>query len=447
MKKEEQNRKEKQPPKDTQSFFDRTNAIRLAAAVLVLIIFFCVGLVIWARPHVSEVEKRELEPFPVCPYNLFYEPVEFVNFYLSGEFTSKVSTWYADTFPTREWMVQTNFSLKNLYGFGDMMSGVQGDDIGGDMVFDPNAPIISDGNGDNIGGFWLKGDTAYELYAFSDANSKAYAAIINQAADKIGSSAEVYDIIVPLHYTFALSDAERDKTGASDCREAIRYMYSGMGKNVNLVNIIPALDAHRNEYIYYRTDHHWTARGAYYAYTAFCEAKGIAPTPLDSYTRLEFDGFLGTLYADTEQPAAMRKNPDTVEAFVPIGTNDITVTEKGSGKVTRFRIVNEQTNAWYPAEGAKYNCFIAGDNPYSEIHNPQKSDGSSVVIVKESFGNAFVPFLVDSYEYVYVIDYRYYDGNLVSFVKNKGIDDVIFLNNVIATSTSSRLNELKDIIE
>ena len=114
--------------------------------------------------------------------------------------------------------------------------------------------------------------------------------------------------------------------------------------------------------------------------------------------------------------------------------------------MVKYQVVNRQTNAWYPAAGAKYNCFIAGDNPLSEIHNPNISDGSSIVVVKESYGNAFIPFLVDSYEYVYVIDYRYWSGDLADFVIDNGIDDVLFLNVVSNTSTSARLEELADII-
>ena len=67
-------------------------------------------------------------------------------------------------------------------------------------------------------------------------------------------------------------------------------------------------------------------------------------------------------------------------------------------------------------------------------------------MVKESYGNAFIPFLVDSYEYVYVIDYRYWSGDLADFVIDNGIDDVLFLNVVNNTSTSARLEELADII-
>ena len=71
---------------------------------------------------------------------------------------------------------------------------------------------------------------------------------------------------------------------------------------------------------------------------------------------------------------------------------------------------------------------------------------TTVLLVKESFGNAFAPFLVDSYEYVYVVDYRYYEGTLSQLVQNKGVDDVIFLNNVVASTGSARLSEMEDFI-
>ena len=78
----------------------------------------------------------------------------------------------------------------------------------------------------------------------------------------------------------------------------------------------------------------------------------------------------------------------------------------------------------------KYSTFIAGDNPYTVIQNGSLTDGSCWVVVKESFGNALVPFLVDHYETIYVIDYRYWQGSLEKLAREKDADDVIFLNNL-----------------
>ena len=83
----------------------------------------------------------------------------------------------------------------------------------------------------------------------------------------------------------------------------------------------------------------------------------------------------------------------------------------------------------YPAN-IKYSAFIGGDNPFTEITNEDIQDGSSCLVVKESFGNAFVPYLTDHYEKVYVVDYRYWEGSIVSLAEEKGVDDVLFVNNL-----------------
>ncbi|MBQ7829900.1 MAG: hypothetical protein IJ345_06485 [Clostridia bacterium] len=422
------------------NFKSKTDAIKTALFVAVMAIFAFIGLLFFLRPTVSETEKRELTKFPEFTLESF----------LSGEFTSQVSLWFADTYPLREGMISANSSLESLYGFNSeqIVMGGDADDIPdapsdpSDVVFNPT----DDGSGEKVSGLYVNADIAYQLYSFNEQNSKSYVALINNFATRVDGKAQVYDLIAPLHYQIALSVETAQKYGASDGEKAIDYMYSLLSDSVTSVDALSEMRAHNGEYLYFRTDHHWTARGAYYAFVAFCEAKGIEPTALESYESLRFDGFLGTLYSEANQPAAMKNNPDFVEAFVPMGTNEITVTERG-GNVVKYQVVNKQTNAWYPAAGAKYNCFIAGDNPLSEIHNPNISDGSSIVVVKESYGNAFIPFLVDSYEYVYVIDYRYWSGDLADFVIEGGIDDVLFLNVVSNTSTSTRLSELADILQ
>ena len=438
------NKQNKNPSSTTQgkSFSEKADVVKMLLFVVIMVSFMIIGLAFFARPSYSENEKRSLTKFPEFTLSGF----------LSGEFTNQVALWYSDTYPLRESMISASNSLEELYGLRQeqIVSGGDKDDIP-DGPMSPISPDtdfkpVDDGQGETVNGLYLNQDTAYQLYSFNENNSKYYISLINKFAQSVDKSANVYDMIVPLHFQVALGKDTIDKLGTSNCESAINYMYSGLSDNVTHINTVDNLYAHNDEYLYYRTDHHWTARGAYYAFEAFCKSKGIEATPLSSYERLEFDGFLGTLYAEANQPSAMKQNPDTVEAFVPIGTNKITVTER-NGNITVYQIVNKQTDTWYSAAGSKYNCFIAGDNPISEIHNTQISDGSSIVLVKDSFGNAFVPFLVDSYEYVYVIDYRYWSGSLADFVIDNQINDVLFLNVVNVTSTSSRLSELADIIE
>ena len=272
-----------------------------------------------------------------------------------------------------------------------------------------------------------------------------------KAAEQLKGKATVYDIIVPLSSNVNLSPSEQASIGCSDAKAAIERMYGAMS-GVRTVEILDLLKSHKSEYLYFRTDHHWTAKGAYYAYTAFCGAAGITPKSLSEWTSYHFEGFLGTLYNEAGKPQVLQNNPDVVEAWVPNGTNDIYLTDK-SGTRQRYRngVVRTDTDSFYAAAGSKYNCFIMGDNPLSEIHNETKHDGSSIVVVKESFGNALVPFLVDHYEYVYVVDYRYFTDTtgktLSQFVNEIGAKTVLFVNNLTATSSPSRIGELERLLK
>ena len=438
---------EQQPFSETDRKFAK---IKIALFCVLMVGGFLVGLLFFLRPAESAKEKRKLTEFPAFTIQSF----------LSGAYTNQISTWYADTYPFREALIGADQSFKSLSGFRgtQLDKGNKGDKIDtgdtrslDDILSDleesrKNDPITDPaGDAEMIEGYYIVGDTAYELYAFSQMNSLKYAQLINQAAASVSGKAKVYDLIVPLSYAVALSPETQKKINASDCEAAIAYMYRYMDSTVRTVDAMSALRAHRNEYLYYRTDHHWTALGAYYAYTAFCESAGVSALPLSSWQEYRFEGFLGTLYNHTGS-GALAKNPDTVYAYLPNGTNSAHVTER-NGKSADYAIMQTATDRWYPRADSKYNCFIAGDNPLTEIHNPLKSDGSSIVVVKESFGNAFVPFLVDSYEYVYVIDYRYYtDMTLSRFVTEKNIDTVLFINNVIATSAGVRLDEMGRLI-
>ena len=364
---------------------DKAKALGLILPVLLLCVGFLAGLCWFLRPATSETEKRELTEFPAFTVESF----------LSGEFTDQVSLWYADTFPGREGFIKAYHGIQSLFGLRgeQFQQGDMGDDIP-EGPMDPNAPVdrpVNGGEGgEQVGGFYLVGDTAYELYSFDTAGAQTYASLMNKAAATLEGKAKVYDLIIPLHYSFALSAEVQDSMKLPDADQAITYMYSGMNEDVHTVNVYAALMAHKDEYIYFRTDHHWTATGAYYAYEAYCQEAGITPTPLSSYEKLTFGGFLGTLYSQTDRPAAMRGNPDSVEAYVPKGTNDLyTYDEKGERTLWRGGVVRRETDKFYAAAASKYNCFIVGDNPLTEIHNENVSadrKGTTVLLVKESFG-------------------------------------------------------------
>ena len=301
--------------------------------------------------------------------------------------------------------------------------------------------IVSDGKVKSYQSVVTVDDAAYELYTYLDDAAGNYADSINKVASALEGKADVYDMVIPLSSEITFPDNLRDEINSTDQHQAMQDVQAKMNDKVKSVDIYDALMQHRNEYIYFRTDHHWTALGAYYAYQQFCAAKGIEPEDLSGYETKEFDGFLGSFYNDTSD-AKLKANPDVVTAYLPHDESVLHVTASDGTKYD-WPVIYDVSN--YGA-GLKYSTFIASDNPYTEIENKSLTDGSSCVVVKESFGNAFIPFLVDHYQTIYVIDYRYWTGSVIKLAEEKGASDVIFLNNLSMIRNKSLVGKLHRIL-
>ena len=324
---------------------------------------------------------------------------------------------------------------------GTEVSG--GTEVTEEQIPEPQYPeIVSDEKIEDFGSVVIVGDAAYELYTYSDATADNYALAVNKVAAALDQKADVYDILIPLGSGITFPDNLRDQIKSSDQREAMSSIQAKMDETVKTVDIYDSLMTNRNEYIYFRTDHHWTALGAYYAYEDFCEVKGITPEALDSYETSEFDGFLGSFYNDTNANATLKANADVVTAYHPNMDAIMHVTDS-RGVEYDSKVIFDESKA---AAGLKYSCFIAGDNPITEIENKELTDGSSCIVVKESFGNAFVPFLVDHYQTIYVVDYRYWKGSISELAQEKNVDDVIFVNNLSMIRNKSLVGKLFSVI-
>lgn len=280
------------------------------------------------------------------------------------------------------------------------------------------------------GTVYIAENRGFTLYYFYKKGADLYASMLNTVAKKIGNSATIYDIVVPNSFGVNLDEDIQKNMNTSNQGEAINYIYKKLNKSIKTVETYNQLRKHNSEYLYFKTDHHWTALGAYYVYRSFCETKGIHPHELGDYKKKKFPDFLGSFYAYSNQSKALKKNPDTVEAYIPIATNKEKITPR-EGKPYQYDIISD-ANKFSSAN--KYLAFIGGDQPLIEINNPKLKDDSSCIIIKESYGNAFVPFLVDHYQYVYVVDYRYYTGDVAKVATKHTNTDIIFLNNTAATS-------------
>ena len=293
------------------------------------------------------------------------------------------------------------------------------------------------------GGVYVVGSAGYEMYNYVGSLAEKYQSTVNAVADSLSGVSQVYAMAIPLSSGITLPDELFSDIPGSDQTQAEKDILAGMGQNVKTIPLHDVMMSHRTEYIYFRTDHHWTALGAYYAYVQFCTAKGITPHNLSDYEVSQFPGFLGSFYNDGGKPDAMKNDPDTVNAYHPVSaTSSMKYGDNENSTLTGGQVIFDESTA---SASLKYGTFIMGDNPFTVIENPEVSNGESCIVVKESFGNAFVPFLVDHYQTVYVVDYRYYSGSITQLARDKGVKDVLFVNNLSAIRGSYQMGKLAGV--
>lgn len=284
-------------------------------------------------------------------------------------------------------------------------------------------------------------DSAMEMYSIAKKSLNNYAQTVNTLAKKVPET-KVYVMLAPTRIAFY--GPEEYRTGSHYQPDGIEVAYNAMDSSVTCIDAYTNLSRHTDDYIYFRTDHHWTARGAYYAYEAFCQTAGLTCKPLSAHQTDRLDGFVGSMYRYT-QSENLKKNPDYVEVFYP--------TVEASGQYFSDQTMSDGKNLKIistniTSESAKYMAFIQGDKPLIKM-TTNVGNGQKILLIKESYGNAFAPFLLENYSKVYVLDPRQesiQNMNLAQFLKDNGIQNVLFLNYLMAPSNSKYMDSLNAMI-
>lgn len=437
--------------------------INVSVVVMLLVVIGILAVVL-PKPTVSEVEKRELAAKPQWSLRSWF----------SGEYAEQYDAYYADTFPQREQLVSLASKLEQMQGVhpddvrihsaGNAQTQPQQSQpqvtqpqteqempkpeeekqepaIDYDAYSDPNAPgngLSEQGTaGEQVGSLFLYRNMGMQIFGSSQTLSAEYARVISSYAQQL-DGVQVYNLIAPTSIEFYLP--EKYQSIASSERENIDFIAQQMSDKVISVDAYSQIEKNREDYLYFRTDHHWTARGAYEAYIAFCKSAGLTPVSLEEMERRQIDGFLGTFYSQTRD-SQLAQTPDFVEYFLPPVETTTTRYQKGAP----FTPIDSSIFASYATGGQNtYSVFLHGDFPLTHIQTDNHT-GRKILLVKESYGNAFAPFLACNFDEVYIVDQRYFELGLVDFVKEHGITDLLFLNNIFAVNTDVRIWELSRI--
>ncbi len=379
----------------------RLGSIVTVCIVSVMIFFFTVLFLIIPKAEFSESENRQLALWPVYTFQSLKE----------GTYMSGIQKYLSDHFPMRDEFMTLKTKTEILLGKEEINGIYIASD--GYLIEEYDAPkqnekIITQFN---------------KLYndITTDARNNISLMLVPTAVttynDKLPENAPDRGDLKQLCTMDTIYNAIPEIKRV-DCWDALRRAAQAeAGKSTD--DFTP---------LYYRTDHHWTTYGAYVAYCAYCNAMGITALPESAFTKtVVTDSFKGTVYS--------KLNDTTVSG------EEITVYENPHNKLTvNYQDSNEVTDTLYNMDYLqkkdKYSMFLNNLHPLIEITNETADSDKVMVLVKDSYANSMVPFLVNHYKKIYVFDTRYYRFGPASFInQHPEVTDVLILYNMNTIDT------------
>lgn len=352
------------------------------------IIVFSLLFIFMPKREFSEQENRYLSSAPEFTLKSLF----------SGEFTQDFEKFLSDQFPFRdEW-----------------------------ITFKAASELVS-GKTQNNGIYYCGDDTLIEGFDSPDIE------LLNTNIDAVNELVENADCEVYFQLVPTSAEIWRSKLPAyaqsADQTELINYCYANT--HAVPVDIVSRLSEHADEYIYYRTDHHWTTLGAYYGYMALAETMGFSPSPLDSFSRITVsDSFFGTTYSSS---GFSWVRPDTIETFIP-ETTAVSVTNYPHGSPEPGYMYDES----FLEKKDKYSMFYGGNTPLLQIETGPTEKGT-LLVIRDSYADCFTPFLYDEFSTIYQMDLRYYKTSLHDFITDNEIDSILLCYSTKSFMTDTSL--------
>ena len=361
---------------------------------LVLTVAFCgllgamlLGYLFLPKLDFSQLEKRYLAEKP---------KVSWTNI-ASGSFGSEAESYMADHIPGRDFLV-------GLYSYYSRLTqGEASQDI---YVTSTGALVESPVN---------------ENTTATDKNML----YIQEFAETVGQSVDF--VLIP-SAGWAGRDTLRGLCDPYRDAEIIAGIYARAGSHVNTLDMTHIFE-NRPE-LYYRTDHHWTSRGAYLAAKAYLEGQGRTIADEDSFEKETVDSFYGSTYS---RSGLWLTKPDSMELWH--GSKSIRV-ETGNGiHEGPFYMQRLQ-------ELDKYTVFLDGNHAKVTLTNPDAPKGK-LLVIRDSYANCLGSFLAEGYETVVLVDLRYYKEPLSQLCAQEGFDQILICYSIGNFLTDTNLGFLR----
>lgn len=391
------------------------NKLVIGAFVLMLAAFVTF-LALPADKKSIEAENRAMStPLPFTGETVF-----------SGDFASGYESFIGDSVGCRSFFTQLSGQIESLKGITPS-SG---------KVVAANKDI---GTGTTLRQTVLIADRAImEMFVRDPRQEAVYADAVNHYAEKLPENIKLFNMLIPTQLEFKEPIYKNLQDSQSAVIDAI---YGSLDERVIKIDAVGALEPHSDEYIYLRTDHHWTQLGAYYAYRKFMETEGGEAVDKDSFEVGKIQNMLGFLYENVSSDEA-DVDPDTIEWYDLDKKKRIRVVMYnlgGDGEFERY------DGTMYDRKKTNYNFFFGSDHPVVEMTNTDRPDGKTLAVIKDSYTNALAPWLIKSYHKVILVDPRIYKGDFQDIIDKFSPDETLITNYIFTTNFADYCDMLKNL--
>ena len=376
----------------------KLNVINLVTCIIFfgILIAFPIITIFTPKESFSDIENRTLQSMPKASAKTIYD----------RSYMNKLETYISDHFVGRTDWIKVKTAVETFAG-----------------KYERNGIYILDDR--------LVEKVAEPDYTLIDKSVSA----INQFVES--NNVPVYFMMVPTSSEIYREQLPESAPNANQ-RDLINYVYGGLSKAVSTIDVYPTMQAKKFDYIYYRTDHHWTTQGAYLAYEAASKKMGYVPVPHEMYdVEHASDSFQGTLYSKALYDGVEKDSIDIYHYTSGSNVTDVLITSE-YGKDP------ESYDSMYFREYLdvkdKYSTFLGTNQPLVTIKTD--SDGGKLLMFKDSYAHCYVPFLTQHYSEIILVDMRYIQMSYKNVVNPEDYDQVMFLYNASSFMTDINVRKL-----